>query len=967
MAKCFSYLQMFSHCVSAITHIPSLAWKTVRYPALRIFIRSCVGAWHTAKCKLHAITHYALRITHLMTSTAVLSATVEVSFMGGYDPDRPESAITRQIVALNKEHTELRPVKWGGLWLPGAGGRSPLLLAMAGGNAPDIYTCWFHIIQNDIAQGFLMPLDKWIGANGDTWEGWHRIPELWHRVASDGKHIYGLPSDGVAYYGIVYRKDLVQAAGLDPDAPPPATWEAFWKWCQKLTPSTDSSTTGRGMRAFGVCEAPWNWLPWMQSAGGSPVIQLRTSRLRGTPIPFPMEATECITSDGENLTDDPPTWRANFDSAEAIAAARFLQRLTWAPWIRHPQTGVPIDLSPEAVAAGQIEINGEIIPFSQADVIEGVVRKLPLNNDPEAFLQGEVAAMFAGLDALERITGEGGLDPELIGIMPFPSSDGIHPRVFQAHRHFWGISEGVAERPQAEQDLVFACLEALVSPELRDAHIKEQVLEGNARWCHPDDLKRLGLDAYLEEIPLGIRQHYIDLAEGKIVAKTEPFVGFWQGVSDLIQRRLLGLLLSEAGRTLDVEEALIAINADANRGLMFKVDEATLEAYRPTARWIFTLLLLALFAFFALKAKKKSEKAERGVMDREATPQEETTDFTDYDQIKGARNALNKGVPRTPYNQKCNLRDQLSNICGFVKQSVVRRKRGAHWHIACIMLAPALISIALWSYWPLIRGVSMAFYDYKIIGESVWVGLDNFILVATDMGFWMSVGRTLKYVIITLLLGFLSPIVLAILLSEIPRGKILYRTLYFLPHLTSTLVITLLWQLMYDPTAEGMLNQLFAFVGLPTQTWLQDPAWAMVCCILPGVWAGAGMASLIYIAALQALPSDYFEAAAIDGAGFRSRLRHILIPQLMPLMVINFVGAFIAAFQSIGSIFLLTFGGPGDATNVLSLAIWKEAYNNLRMGSATTMAWFLGVGLIGFTYLQFRILRKVEFRRAETN
>ena len=172
---------------------------------------------------------------------------------------------------------------------------------------------------------------------------------------------------------------------------------------------------------------------------------------------------------------------------------------------------------------------------------------------------------------------------------------------------------------------------------------------------------------------------------------------------------------------------------------------------------------------------------------------------------------------------------------------------------------------------------------------------------------------------------------------------------------------------MYDPTENGILNRLLAFFGLPAQTWLQDPAWAMVCCILPGVWAGAGMASLIYIAALQALPQDYYEAAAIDGAGFWGRVRHVLLPQLLPLMVINFVGAFIAAFQSIGGIFLLTFGGPGDATNVLSLAIWKEAYNNLRMGTATTMAWFLGVGLIAFTYLQFRILRRVEFRRAEEN
>ncbi len=862
----------------------------------------------------------ALRVCILLglLVTAPLRAT-EVSFMGGYDPDQPESAVTRQILALGKEHPELRPVRWGGLWLPGAGGRSPLLLAMAGGNAPDIYQCWFHIIQSDIRNGFLMPLDEWLGPAGSRWEGWERLPELWRRVATDNGHLYGLPSASVAYYGIIYRKDLVREAGLDPEQPP-ETWEAFWHWCQALTdPGRARVGSTRGQRAFGVCEAPWNWLPWMQSAGGSPVSQTRISPLRGTPFTFPMEATRCLTPDGEDLSAVEPVWQANFASEPAIAAARFLQQLAWAPWVRDPATGQIYDLTPEERAQGVLTREGRTLRFSPDAVIEGVVRKLPLNNDPETFIRGEVAAMFAGTEAMERITGSGGLDPDLIGIMPFPSRTPELPRVFQAHRHFWGLSEGVARRPKVERDLVFACLERLASPSLDDARIKEQVLEGNARWCHPADLRRLGLEAYLDEIPRTIRTLYDDLDAGHIVARTEPFVGFWQGVSDLIQRRLLGILLSEAGRTLDVAEALQAINADANRGLMFRVSEEELDRARPWARLILGALVFALLSILTWRVMRarRMNATERPTPRGGATPPQ----------------------TRSSHALRCAL-----------------------W-----MLLPALISITLWSYYPLVRGVLMAFRDYHIVGESPWVGLDNFILVATDGGFWMSVLRTLKYVLLTLAFGFFTPVVLAMMLSEIPRGKVLFRTLYFLPHLTSTLVITLLWQLMYDPTENGLLNQALACFGLPHQTWLQDPAWAMVCCILPGVWAGAGMASLIYIAALQALPQDYYEAAAIDGAGFWGRIRHVMLPQLLPLMVINFVGAFIAAFQGIGSIFLLTFGGPGDATNVLSLAIWKEAYNNLRMGSATTMAWFLGTGLIGFTYLQFRILRKVEFRRAEEN
>ena len=292
-----------------------------------------------------------------------------------------------------------------------------------------------------------------------------------------------------------------------------------------------------------------------------------------------------------------------------------------------------------------------------------------------------------------------------------------------------------------------------------------------------------------------------------------------------------------------------------------------------------------------------------------------------------------------------------------------RARRAAPW----LFLAPAVLSILLWSYYPLLRGALMAFQDYRIVGEAQWVGLDNFIRTATDGAFWAAWLRTFKYVAITLLLGFVSPVVLALMLCEIPRGKVFFRFMYFLPHLTSALVVALMWKTMFDPGAEGLLNSFLALFGIAPRAWLQDPALAMTCCIIPGAWAGAGVSSLIYIAAIESLPRELCEAAAIDGAGIFARCRRIILPQLMPLLVINFVGAFIAAFQGMGSIFLLTFGGPGDATQVVSLQIWKEAYNNLRFSTATTMAWFLGVALIGWTCLQIRLLRRVEFRQSAAN
>jgi len=265
----------------------------------------------------------------------------------------------------------------------------------------------------------------------------------------------------------------------------------------------------------------------------------------------------------------------------------------------------------------------------------------------------------------------------------------------------------------------------------------------------------------------------------------------------------------------------------------------------------------------------------------------------------------------------------------------------------------------------------MAFQDYKIAGTSQFVGLDNFITLALDRSFWESLGRTFYFVLLNMALAFIAPIFLALMLSEIPRGKVFYRTLFFLPQVTSALVIALLWKLMYDPTPNGVLNQIVAlidklpYIEIPAQTWLQDPKLAMLCCVIPTVWASMGMGSLIYLAALKAVPDELYEAVEVDGAGIITKLRRITVPTLLPLIIINFVGAFIATFQNMGNIFLLTFGGPGESTMVVGMRIWIEAYNNLRFSIATSMAWILGAMLIGFTYLQIQLLKRVEFKRAE--
>ena len=795
----------------------------------------------------------------------VAAAATDVTFLMCDRPDHPEDPSTKQILRYTADHPEIRPLQWGGLTLPGAGGRATFMLALAGGTAPDVYKAWFHILRHDIDEGFCHPLNEWLGddADGDgrlsdaeaKWPGGKNVPQLWRDVATKHGQVYAVPTPGFAYYGLIYRKDLVKAAGLDPENPP-RTWDAFTTWCEKLTyrdKVIPGATVQRGQRALGIENRPWGFLPWVGAAGGD-VIRMGNGE-RGT-------------GNGERQ------WEACFDAPACLRAAEFLKSL----------------------------------------IGKGVVRTLPVlslsNEVADLFVQGEIVCVFGGEDLVAYLTENLNFPADQIGLMPFPAADESCSPVLQAHKHFYAMTEGVARRPKAERDAVWACVNELASQAVYDETVRKNVAEGRARWCLPADLERLGFTEHLAEVPPGIRQMYADLAAGRIKAVTEPYVGFWQAASDLVSRRFLGILLSDAGQDLDCRAALKSISDDANRGLMFQADKSGIEAKRPLARVILGVVFLTVLVIAFLLYRNRPAP-----------------------QVRNPTTGQSGNRTITPW----------------------------------LFLLPALVSIALWSYWPLIRGAIMAFQDYRIVGNTAWQGLDNFIRVASDPNFWKAWSRTLEYVAITLLLGFSTPVLLALLLSEIPCGKVFFRTVYFLPHLTSALVVTLMWKMMFDPTENGLLNQLLAVFGVARHAWLQDPAWAMTCCILPGVWAGAGMASLIYVAALHSLPPDYYEAAAIDGAGILGRFRHVTLPQLMPLMVINFVGAFIAAFQGMGSIFLLTFGGPGDATNVISLTIWKEAYNNLRFSTATTMAWFLGIALIGFTYLQIRFLRRVEFRQAKMN
>ncbi|HHX38858.1 MAG TPA: extracellular solute-binding protein [Armatimonadetes bacterium] len=305
------------------------------------------------------------------------------------------------------------------------------------------------------------------------------------------------------------------------------------------------------------------------------------------------------------------------------------------------------------------------------------------------------------------------------------------------------------------------------------------------------------------------------------------------------------------------------------------------------------------------------------------------------------------------------------------------RRFGYAW----IVMLPAIVSVAVWQYYPVARGSLMAFQDYKLVLPTTWVGLDNFAEVLFAPAFWLGLKNSARYMIYSLAFGFLTPIALALALNEVPRGKVLFRTLYYLPAVTTGLVIFMLWKQFYDRTPSGLLNKVIAgmvaavnavitqlgsnpIIYTP-QDWLGDPRWAMMMIIIPLVWAGMGPGCLIYLAALKSIPEEMYEAADLDGAGLLSKIWRITVPYLRPLIIINFVGAFIAAAQAFDAVFIMTGGGPVNTTRVIGLEIFYTAYIYQKFGYAVAMAWIVGALLVGFTVLQLRILSRVQFKTAQ--
>jgi multiple sugar transport system permease protein len=288
-----------------------------------------------------------------------------------------------------------------------------------------------------------------------------------------------------------------------------------------------------------------------------------------------------------------------------------------------------------------------------------------------------------------------------------------------------------------------------------------------------------------------------------------------------------------------------------------------------------------------------------------------------------------------------------------------RRGRRLGWErrrAAVLMLAPAVIHLAWWIGIPTIATIVLAFTHYDVLaGTITWTGLANLRDIFADPIWIQSIWHTVIYTFFTVPVAMAIAVVIAVLLNTNLRGRAWYRAAYFLPHITATVAIALVWMWMFEPTI-GLFNAVLDQVGIRGPAWLSDPTWAMPAVILVSVWKGIGLKMLIYLAALQSIPPDLYEAAAVDGATARRSFFAITLPLLRPATFFVFVVSLIDAFQVFEQVYVLTpDGGPANATTVMTLEIYRSAFGRFDMSRACAQSLVLFLFLLVLTAISRRL------------
>jgi len=264
---------------------------------------------------------------------------------------------------------------------------------------------------------------------------------------------------------------------------------------------------------------------------------------------------------------------------------------------------------------------------------------------------------------------------------------------------------------------------------------------------------------------------------------------------------------------------------------------------------------------------------------------------------------------------------------------------------AYLFLLPWLLGLAAFWLIPIFASILISMTDWNIVSDPKWVGFDNYHeLLFEDRNFWLAVRVTLKYMVLSVPLYLICGLVLSLLLNLKIRGINLFRTILFLPSVLSGVAVAVLWVALLNPDV-GAVNSLLHSIGIDhPPRWLGSPTWAVPSVVLVGLW-GIGGGAIIYLAGLQNIPAQLYEAALLDGAGPLQRFRYVTLPMITPTLLFVLLTGMIEAFQVFDTAYVLggSQGAVGDSLRFYLINMWNEAFVNSRYGYASALAWMLVV------------------------
>jgi multiple sugar transport system permease protein len=268
-----------------------------------------------------------------------------------------------------------------------------------------------------------------------------------------------------------------------------------------------------------------------------------------------------------------------------------------------------------------------------------------------------------------------------------------------------------------------------------------------------------------------------------------------------------------------------------------------------------------------------------------------------------------------------------------------------------LAIAPWLIGLILFTGGPVLASFAFSFTNWTGLTTVEWVGLQNFRqLLFEDNLFWVATYNTFYYSVGSVLLGTIGALIVAILLNQNLPGTTLLRVVYYMPSIASGVAIAILWIWLFNPQV-GLVNYMLSFFGIKGPLWLASQQWALPALIVKSLW-GIGANMIIILAGLQGVPLSLYEAARIDGANRLHEFRHVTVPMISPVLFFVIVISTINSFQILTDVLVMTQGGPGTATFVYVYYIYQAAFQYLKMGYASALAWILFAIILGLTLLQ---------------